>query len=251
MPRSLEMFSSESPSGTTCCIGRTIDPRDSCLEKWSLVDGYTLHEPRSSAEMWRAACWAHACWAHDRDRDKVVGAGSRVEGERADSVQCARIGSPGTRSTGTLCHPIHSRTALSALEKRERPLLDAAHIVADRLPEGVATVTNGLAMCPTHHRAYDQDVLLVTESYRVEVRRDRLDHPDAAPTTKMLLDYDWEPLLCLRAARQNHLAPQRAGVEARTRVPETPGHGRGVSVSCRTGRRRRRCRLGLRLLVVG
>ena len=46
-------------------------------------------------------------------------------------------------------------------ELRERPLLDAAHIVADRLPEGMATVTNGLAMCPTHHRAYDQDVLLV------------------------------------------------------------------------------------------
>jgi putative restriction endonuclease len=75
-------------------------------------------------------------------------------------------------------------------ELRERPLLDAAHIVADRLPEGIATVTNGLAMCPTHHRAYDQNVLLVRETYRVEVRRDRLDHVDSAPTVKMLLDFD-------------------------------------------------------------
>jgi putative restriction endonuclease len=33
-------------------------------------------------------------------------------------------------------------------------------------------------------------VLLVIESYRVEVRRDRLDHADSAPTAKMLLAYE-------------------------------------------------------------
>jgi putative restriction endonuclease len=49
-------------------------------------------------------------------------------------------------------------------ELRERPLLDAAHIVPDRLPEGVAWVRNGLAMCPTHHRAYDKNLLLVTDN---------------------------------------------------------------------------------------
>jgi putative restriction endonuclease len=75
-------------------------------------------------------------------------------------------------------------------ELRERPMLDAAHIVPDRLPEGIATVKNGLAMCPTHHRAYDQDVLLVSESYRVEVRRDRLEHVESPPTATMLLNYD-------------------------------------------------------------
>jgi len=68
-------------------------------------------------------------------------------------------------------------------ELRERPLLDAAHILPDRLPDGVPTVRNGLAMCPTHHRAYDKDILLVTERYRVEVRDGRLDHvgDDATP----------------------------------------------------------------------
>jgi putative restriction endonuclease len=30
----------------------------------------------------------------------------------------------------------------------------------------------------------------VRETYRVEVRRDRLDHVDSAPTVKMLLDFD-------------------------------------------------------------
>jgi putative restriction endonuclease len=74
-------------------------------------------------------------------------------------------------------------------ELRERPLLDAAHIVPDRLPEGVAWVRNGLAMCPTHHRAYDQNLLLVTENYKVEVRGDRLDHVGSEATRRMLLDY--------------------------------------------------------------
>ncbi|KYG10918.1 hypothetical protein BE21_09515 [Sorangium cellulosum] len=74
-------------------------------------------------------------------------------------------------------------------ELRERPLLDAAHIVPDRLPEGVPTIRNGLAMCPTHHRAYDQAILLVTEDYRVEVRGDRLAHGDSDATRRTLLDF--------------------------------------------------------------
>ena len=75
-------------------------------------------------------------------------------------------------------------------ELQERPLLDAAHIIADRLPDGVATVTNGMAMCPTHHRAYDQSVILVGEDYRVQVQRDRLEHLGSAPTARMIIDYD-------------------------------------------------------------
>lgn len=72
---------------------------------------------------------------------------------------------------------------------RERPLLDAAHIVDDRLPEGIATIRNGLAMCPTHHRAYDRGILLVHEDYRTEIRQDRLIASEAAATKQMLLDY--------------------------------------------------------------
>ena len=75
-------------------------------------------------------------------------------------------------------------------ELRERPLLDAAHIVPDRLPEGVPTVQNGLAMCPTHYRAYDQSIVVVTEQYRVQIRRDRLEHVGAPATARMLLDFD-------------------------------------------------------------
>lgn len=42
---------------------------------------------------------------------------------------------------------------------RERDLVQAAHIVADPSPEGIATVVNGLALCAIHHLAYDRNLL--------------------------------------------------------------------------------------------
>lgn len=95
-------------------------------------------------------------------------------------------------------HQAHFRRAILSAYKerccvcelRERPLLDAAHIVADRLPEGIATVRNGMAMCPTHHRAYDRDVLLVDPDYRVRIRGDRLDDPRGEPTRQVLLAFE-------------------------------------------------------------
>jgi putative restriction endonuclease len=92
-------------------------------------------------------------------------------------------------------------------ELRERPLLDAAHIVADRLPDGMPTVRNGLAMCPTHHRAYDRNIVLVTERYHVEVRKDRLDHAPDQATRRMLLDYHGRPI---RLPRDESLRPDPA-----------------------------------------
>jgi putative restriction endonuclease len=44
-------------------------------------------------------------------------------------------------------------------------------------------------MCPTHHRAYDQAILLVSEEYRVEVRGDRLAYGDSDATRRTLLDF--------------------------------------------------------------
>ena len=83
-------------------------------------------------------------------------------------------------------------------ELRERPLLDAAHIVPDRLPDSVPEVRNGLAMCPTHHRAYDQDFLTITEQYRVVVQRDRLRDLHSAATARMLLDFDQRTIVLPR-----------------------------------------------------
>ena len=42
---------------------------------------------------------------------------------------------------------------------RERELVQAAHIVPDAEPEGVAAVINGLALCAIHHLAFDRNVL--------------------------------------------------------------------------------------------
>lgn len=42
---------------------------------------------------------------------------------------------------------------------RERALVQAAHIVPDAEPEGVAAVVNGLALCAIHHLAFDRNLL--------------------------------------------------------------------------------------------
>jgi len=42
---------------------------------------------------------------------------------------------------------------------RERDLVQAAHIVPDAEPEGIAAVINGLALCAIHHLAYDRNLL--------------------------------------------------------------------------------------------
>jgi putative restriction endonuclease len=51
-------------------------------------------------------------------------------------------------------------------------LLDAAHILPDRHPQGEPVVPNGLAMCKIHHAAYDADILSIRPDHVVEV------HPD-------------------------------------------------------------------------
>jgi putative restriction endonuclease len=42
---------------------------------------------------------------------------------------------------------------------RERELVQAAHIVPDADPEGIAAVVNGLALCAIHHLAFDRNLL--------------------------------------------------------------------------------------------
>jgi len=42
---------------------------------------------------------------------------------------------------------------------RESALLEAAHIIEDRDPEGSASVINGVALCAIHHLAYDRNLM--------------------------------------------------------------------------------------------
>ena len=62
---------------------------------------------------------------------------------------------------------------LEDLRLRHQELLEAAHIVADRDPEGEPKVRNGLALCKLHHAAFDCHIIGVNPDYRVEDRRIR------------------------------------------------------------------------------
>jgi len=53
---------------------------------------------------------------------------------------------------------------------RHPELLDAAHILEDKHPHGIPAVSNGLALCAIHHKAYDKNVLAVKPDYSVEIQ---------------------------------------------------------------------------------
>jgi putative restriction endonuclease len=61
---------------------------------------------------------------------------------------------------------------------RELRLLDAAHIVQDVDPKGLAEIPNGLSLCSIHHRAYDQDLVGVSPDYQVHVATRLLQEQD-------------------------------------------------------------------------
>jgi putative restriction endonuclease len=68
------------------------------------------------------------------------------------------------------------RCAICAL--RERSLVQAAHIVPDIEPEGIAAVVNGLALCAIHHLAFDRNVLGIDPDGVVHIARRLLDETD-------------------------------------------------------------------------
>jgi len=57
-------------------------------------------------------------------------------------------------------------------------LLDAAHIIPDRDEDGIAHVTNGLALCKIHHAAFDNQILAISPDYVVHIDRKVLDEVD-------------------------------------------------------------------------
>jgi putative restriction endonuclease len=59
------------------------------------------------------------------------------------------------------------RCAVCAL--READLLQAAHILEDRDPRGVAAVVNGIALCAMHHLAYDRNLMGIDPRGTVQV----------------------------------------------------------------------------------
>jgi predicted restriction endonuclease len=92
---------------------------------------------------------------------------------------------------------------------RHQELLEAAHIVADRDPEGEPRVSNGLALCKLHHAAFDCHIIGVSPDYHVEVRLD-------------VVGGDRRPDAQARTSRIPRLEPAPSGArfaEARSPVP--------------------------------
>lgn len=53
-----------------------------------------------------------------------------------------------------------------------RALLDAAHIPDDRDPKPAIDVSDGIALCATHHRAFDASILWFDDEHRIHIEVD-------------------------------------------------------------------------------
>lgn len=89
------------------------------------------------------------------------------------------------QSKARVHQPVFRSTVLTAYENRcavcslaHPRLLDAAHIVDDKNPNGIASVVNGLAMCKIHHAAFDGYFLGVRPDQVIQIRHDLLDEID-------------------------------------------------------------------------
>jgi putative restriction endonuclease len=76
---------------------------------------------------------------------------------RAYAARDARIRLHQQRFKLDVMRAYEGRCAICLL--RERALVQAAHIVPDADPAGIAAVVNGLALCAIHHLAFDRNLL--------------------------------------------------------------------------------------------
>jgi len=115
----------------------------------------------SAAEM---ATWARA------GSGEEDGEGALPTGPRKEAVRQVRIKVRDTRFRATISRIYGGRCAFCGLGAS---LIEAAHIMG--VGEGGSDeVTNGVALCPNHHAAFDKGLLLVGEDGRIIVNRRRL-----------------------------------------------------------------------------
>ena len=70
------------------------------------------------------------------------------------------------------------RDSCAICRLKHAELLEAAHIIPDRLPHSEPIVPNGLALCKLHHAAFDQHILGIRPDLIIEVRHDILEETD-------------------------------------------------------------------------
>jgi putative restriction endonuclease len=110
------------------------------------------------------------------DADLVPGAPVSTPEVRAYALRDTRMRLHQQRFRVAVLHAYRHRCAICTL--RERELVQAAHIVPDLHPEGVASVVNGIALCAIHHLAYDRNLLGIDPGGVVHIARRLRDEKD-------------------------------------------------------------------------
>ncbi len=95
---------------------------------------------------------------------------------------------------------------------RERSLVQAAHIVPDVEPEGIAAVVNGLALCAIHHLAFDRNVLGIDPDGVVHIARRLLEETDGPMLRTGLQGFHGHAIALPRRPEDR---PDRVRLEAR------------------------------------
>lgn len=86
-------------------------------------------------------------------------------------------------------------TRCAVCRLREARLLQAAHIIDDRDPRGVATIVNGIALCAIHHLAYDRNLLGIDPRGVVHITRRLLNERDGPMLRSGLQSFHGETIL--------------------------------------------------------
>lgn len=96
---------------------------------------------------------------------------------------------------------------------REPGLLDASHIVGDANAKGVAKVSNGMALCAIHHRAFDAMLMTIDPDYRVRVSERLLEDSDGPMLEHGIKDFHGKEAMYLPRLAADR--PDRDALEER------------------------------------
>src|SRR5438093_3767445 len=129
--------------------------------------------------------------------------------ERRYVVRATRVRIHQGRSRGQVVPAYREQCAICRL--REVRLLDAAHIAGDTEEEGEPVISNGLALCSLHHRAFDHDLVGITPDYEVRVS-ERLLGDEDGPMLEVLKGFNRQTI---HIPRRTAWKPDRERLAAR------------------------------------
>ncbi|QIX53197.1 hypothetical protein HFP48_10200 [Rhodococcus sp. DMU1] len=115
-----------------------------------------------------------------------------------DAVRTFRTNA--TARTYLLSVPIRFVDVVNAQVEASAGVLPASNVLTQE--EGIASVSNGLALCKIHHAAYDARILGITPDFVVEIRQDLLEEVDGPMLEHGLKERHGERLMVLPTSRE-------------------------------------------------